>query len=58
MMVGNVIYDTIKGKDFDRTNVKKWKIKEEWFFDKHRSKMSTRIIGMCPVMEIPLKKKF
>ena len=50
---GNVVYDTIKGKKFDRTNVKKWKIKEEWFFDKHRSKMSTRIIAMCPVMEIP-----
>ncbi|MAR39518.1 MAG: hypothetical protein CMD22_02335 [Flavobacteriales bacterium] len=50
---GNVLYDTIKGKEFDRTNVKKWKVKEEWFFDKHRSKMSTRIIGLCPVMEIP-----
>ena len=50
---GNVVYDTIKGKEFDRTNVKKWKFKEEWFFDKHRSKMSVRIIGMCPIMEIP-----
>lgn len=50
---GNVVYDTIKGKDFDRTNVKKWKIKEEWFFDKHRSTMDVRIIALCPVMEIP-----
>ena len=52
-VAGNAIYDTIKGKEFDRTNVKKWKLKEEWFFDKHRSKMSVRIIGMCPIMEIP-----
>ena len=26
-----------------------WIIKEEWFFDKHRSTMDVRIIGMCPV---------
>jgi gliding motility associated protien GldN len=51
--LGNVVYDTIQGKAFDRTNVKKWKVKEEWFFDKHRSKMSVRIIALCPVMEIP-----
>ena len=54
---GNVVYDTIKGKDFDRTNVKKWKIKEEWFFDKHRSMMDVRIIGLCPVMEIPAEDR-
>ena len=51
--LGNVIYDTIEGKAFDRTNVKKWKVKEEWFFDKHRSAMNVRIIALCPVMEIP-----
>ena len=26
-----------------------WRVKEEWFFDKHRSKMSVRIIGLCPI---------
>ena len=51
--LGNIVYDTIKGKAFDRTNVKKWKVKEEWFFDKHRSSMNVRIIALCPVMEIP-----
>ena len=35
--------------DFNRTEVKKWRIKEEWFFDKHRSSMDVRIIGMCPI---------
>lgn len=51
--LGNIIYDTIKGASFDRTNVKRWKLKEEWFFDKHRSAMNVRIIALCPVMEIP-----
>ena len=51
--LGNIVYDTIKGKAFDRTDVKKWKLKEEWFFDKHRSSMNVRIIALCPVMEIP-----
>ena len=35
--------------DFNRTEVTKWRIKEEWFFDKHRSSMDVRIIGMCPI---------
>jgi gliding motility associated protien GldN len=53
--LGNNIYDTIPGAAFDRTNVKKWKVKEEWFFDKHRSAMNVRIIALCPVREIPDK---
>ena len=36
--------------NFDRTQVMRWRIKEEIFFDKKRSKMSTRIIGLCPVI--------
>jgi gliding motility associated protien GldN len=34
---------------FNRTEVLRWNVKEEWFFDKHRSKMSARIIGLCPI---------
>jgi len=34
---------------FDRRQVKKWLVKEEWFFDKHRSTMDVRIVGLCPV---------
>ena len=36
---------------FERHNVKKYRIKEEWFFDKQRSVMEVRIIGICPVMD-------
>jgi gliding motility associated protien GldN len=30
---------------FNRNTVKKWRLKEEWFFDKQRSVMDVRIIG-------------
>jgi gliding motility associated protien GldN len=36
---------------FDRNSVKKWRLKEEWFFDKQRSVMDVRIIGMAPLQE-------
>lgn len=32
-------------------NVKKYRIKEEWFFDKQRSVMEVRIIGICPIID-------
>ena len=36
---------------FKRHEVKKYRIKEEWFFDKQRSIMEVRIIGICPVID-------
>jgi gliding motility associated protien GldN len=36
---------------FNRNTVKKWRLKEEWFFDKQRSVMDVRIIGMAPMQE-------
>ena len=36
---------------FDRNTVKKWRLKEEWFFDKQRSVMDVRIIGIAPLQE-------
>ena len=36
---------------FDRNTVKKWRLKEEWFFDKQRSVMDVRIIGLAPLQE-------
>tara|TARA_B100001287_G_C22683236_1_gene531742 strand:- start:1010 stop:1906 length:897 start_codon:yes stop_codon:yes gene_type:complete len=36
---------------FDRNEVIKWRIKEEWFFDKQRSIMDVRIIGLAPMIE-------
>ena len=31
--------------------IKRYRLKEDWFFDKQRSVMDVRIIGICPVME-------
>ena len=38
-------------KAFDRNSVKKWRLKEEWFFDKQRSVIDVRIIGLAPLQE-------
>ncbi len=37
---------------FNRNEVTKYLIKEEWFFDKQRSVMDVRIIGICPMKEV------
>ena len=36
---------------FNRNTVKKWRLKEEWFYDKQRSVMDVRIIGLAPLQE-------
>ena len=36
---------------FNRNQVVKWRVKEEWFFDKQRSVMDVRIIGLAPLIE-------
>ena len=36
---------------FNRNTVKKWRLKEEWFFDKQRSVVDVRIIGLAPLQE-------
>jgi gliding motility associated protien GldN len=36
---------------FNRNQVKKWRLKEEWFFDKQRSVMDVRILGIAPLKE-------
>jgi gliding motility associated protien GldN len=38
-------------KEFNRNTIKKWRLKEEWVFDKQRSVMEVRIIGMAPLQE-------
>ncbi len=35
-----------------KNEIKKWLVKEHWFFDKQRSVMDVRIIGICPVYTI------
>ena len=41
--------DTLSKTPFDRNIVKKWRLKEEWFFDKQRSVIDVRIIGLAPL---------
>jgi len=41
---------TYSGK-FEISEVRKLKIKEVWYFDKQRSQMQVRILGLCPVWE-------
>ena len=38
--------------ELDRDDVIKWKLKEEWFFDKQRSVLECRIIGIAPITEL------
>jgi gliding motility associated protien GldN len=35
----------------NRSLIKKWRIKEQWFFDKQRSVIDVRIIGLCPIAD-------
>ena len=42
---------TLEKTEFDRNSVKKWRLKEEWFFDKQRSVMDVRILGLAPLQE-------
>ncbi len=37
---------------FNRNTVKKWRLKEVWYFDKQRSEMGVRILGLCPLQEV------
>jgi len=39
-------------REFDPASVKKFRIKEDWFFDKQKSVLEVRIIGICPVQEV------
>lgn len=43
-------YDTVIFSEFDPGRVMKLRVKEDWYFDKKRSQMMVRILGICPVM--------
>ncbi len=43
-------YDTLITKEFNRDDVVSYRIKEEWYFDKQRSVMEVRIIGIAPMV--------
>ena len=44
-------FDTIYTVTFNPSDVKRFRIKEDWFFDKQRSVMEVRILGICPVRD-------
>ncbi len=43
-------YDTIIYRAFNPDDVIQYRVKEEWFFDKQRSILDVRIIGICPMI--------
>jgi gliding motility associated protien GldN len=44
-------YDTVISKIFNPSEIVLLRLKEDWFFDKQRSVMDVRIIGLCPIKE-------
>ena len=48
-MDGNEVFDTVN-IDVTARDVIRYEIKEDWFFDKQRSLMDVRIIGLSPVI--------
>ncbi len=47
----DIMYDTVIRNEFDPSNVKKLKIKEDYYIDRQRSVMEVRILGICPVVD-------
>ncbi len=43
-------YDTVIYTEFDPARVTRIRIKEDWYFDKKKSQMLVKILGICPVM--------
>jgi len=44
-------YDTVITKIFDPSDVKKLRLKEDFYFDKQRSVFEVRVLGICPVLD-------
>ncbi|HEX5002994.1 MAG TPA: gliding motility protein GldN [Bacteroidia bacterium] len=42
--------DTVIIREFSTANIVAYRVKEEWFFDKQRSVMDVRIIGLAPLI--------
>ncbi len=44
-------YDTVIARRFSPMDVKLFRVKEDWVFDKQRSVFEARILGICPVRD-------
>ena len=47
----DIMFDTVIKTEFDASNIKKLKIKEDFYFDRQRSLVEVRILGICPVID-------
>jgi gliding motility associated protien GldN len=45
------LYDTIFAKEYTSEDVISYSIKEDWYFDKQRSVLEVRILGICPIVQ-------
>ncbi len=45
----DIMHDTVIFRELDPKDVMEYHVKEIWFFDRQRSMMDVRIIGICPV---------
>lgn len=50
-MSGEVVKYEVRSKQVDPDSIYRYKIKEEWTFDKESSRMFVRILGIAPVMK-------
>src|ERR1700761_1069800 len=49
---GDKVGSTLKAGDFNPDSVVKFRIKEDWIFDKQRSVFEPRIIGLAPLVKV------
>lgn len=47
----DVLIPTVITKDFNYENVKQYRVKEIWYFNKQTSTMQVRILGIAPIMD-------
>ena len=50
---GNPLPDTVVQNEFDPMSVVKYRVKEDWFFDKETSTLQVRILGIAPLVKDP-----
>jgi gliding motility associated protien GldN len=53
-MDGNVTGYQVRAKAVDPDSIYKFRLKEEWIFDKNTSRMYARILGIAPVIPVTL----
>lgn len=49
---GETMIPTLQQDDLESAEIKQYILKEDWFFDRERSIMDVRIIGIAPVREV------